>query len=665
MRQQKQPWSLRDYVLLITLFLVSFLIYWPGLSGGFIFDDFGNLIDNPAFAPNKLHVHFWSSLWSSNSGPTDRPLSMLTFAIQDLFSGLAPWPLKLVNVMIHLANGLLIFLLSRGLFDFILRDRYVRDAGTFNQSWLISPNTLALLITAAWMVAPIQLTAVLYVIQRMESLSALFVLIGLLLYWQGRLRLLHGLDGGWWRILTGLIGGTILAVLAKETGVMLPLYAFLLEWLILRGRTAHGFDIRLTWLYLMLLIIPGITGILYTLPSALSGHAYIGRPFDLAERLWTEGRVLIDYLLWIILPPDTLSLYHDDITLSTGWFAPWTTATSWVTIFLLIGVALWLKDRVPLFSFGVLWFFAGHTLVSTYLPLEIAYEHRNYLPSWGIFIALFGIVVTWAPKDIRRFDIMRTLTIGSITALIALYASLTVLRAQTWGNPYRLAYFEATTHPDSPRASYDLARIMMISASSTHSPLFQMGLVQMRKTARLDNAGLQPDQGLIFMAAKNRMAIDPAWWSSLRSKITARPLSAEDIGALYSLITCQINDVCSYSQNDILQLGESLHLATTRYPKDASVITLYANYSANITHNFPLAYQLMQEAVALNPLQFDYWKNLVTLQIAAGQLSDAQTGIKRMRELNSQGTHDTAIATMQSTLQEKELTHQPSRESIN
>ena len=706
---------LRNRLLLLALLLLTALVYWLGLSGGYIFDDYGNLVHNPSMAPEAVRTHFWVAVWSSGSGPTDRPISMLTFALQDWFTGLAPWPFKFVNLLIHLANGVLVFLLVRAVVGWV----FVAGAAPFSprgantpppnvlstdtpppqpspmkgegaklpppsdegvkmpppsgagvkappplwgrgwgggaKHWLITPNTLALLIASAWLLAPMQLTAVLYVIQRMESLASFFILAGLLLYWQGRMRLIAGQAGGWWRIWAGLIGGTLLATFAKESGVMLPVYAFLLEWLLLRGRTAAGFEPKFIGVFLLVLVLPGIAGVLYTLPSALNGSAYASRPFDLAERLWTEGRVMVDYLHWLIAPtPNALSLYHDDIVLSTGWFAPWTTAASWALIALLIGAALWLKNRAPLIALGVLWFFAGHLLVSTYIPLELVYEHRNYVPSIGVFIALFGLMFAWQPPDAERARVMSTLMLAGAMALIALYAGFTALRAQAWGNPYRLAYFEATTHPDSPRASYELARVMLIMAPGTDSTLFQMGMSQMGNTAKMPGASIQADQALIYVSAKNHLLVAPAWWQNLHAKIERQPLSAEDVSALYSLIQCHTNGVCHYTPQDIAELGQTLRLALSRHTNNAGIVTLLANYSANVTHDFPLAYQLMQRAVAIDPKKFSYWNNLVTLQIAAGKFNDARMGIERMGELNGKGIHDAEIAAARAALAKKE-----------
>ena len=249
---------------------------------------------------------------------------------------------------------------------------------------------------------------------------------------------------------------------------------------------------------------------------------------------------------------------------------------------------------------------------------------------------------------------MRTLTISGVVALIALYAGFTVLRAQIWGNPYRLAYFESTAHPDSARASYDLARVMLIMAPSTDSPLFQMGMSQMESTAKIPGSSIQADQALIFMAAKNSLPVQTAWWNNLRAKIAHQPLSAEDVSALYSLINCGTNGVCKYTPKEIPNWGKPCNWRLARHPKDPGILTLLANYSANITHDFSLAYLLMQQAVALDPKKIDYWNNLVTMQIAAGKLNDARVGIERMGELNGKGIHDAAIAAAKAALMKKE-----------
>jgi hypothetical protein len=240
-----------------------------------------------------------------------------------------------------------------------------------------------------------------------------------------------------------------------------------------------------------------------------------------------------------------------------------------------------------------------------------------------------------------------------VSALIALYGLFTAIRAQTWGNPYRLAYFEATTHPQSPRASYDLGRMMLITAQGVGSPQFQMGMRQMEQGALLPGADLQPLQALVFMSAKNDLPIQPRWWAEMHHTIATSPMSAEDVGALYSLIQCSINGVCRYTPGDVQQLGQLIAFAVQRNPSRADLVTLQANWAANLAHDNPLAYQLMLRAVALDPGKYDYWKNLLVMQTAAGLYGDAGQVLERMRELNRFGIHDAEIRKLSEALKRK------------
>jgi len=654
--------------LLFALALAAALLaYWPGLAGGYVFDDFGNLVDNPAFAPAALHAQgFWHAVWSAHAGPLDRPLAMASFAAQAWFTGLDPRPLKLVNVLIHLLNGGLIWLLSLR----VLRWLAARGDGPK----LVSADTLALLVAAAWVLAPIHLTAVLYVIQREESLAATLVLLWLLAYWHGRMRLIAGRR--WARAwLWGSLGlGTLLAALVKETGVMLPAYALVLEWVVLRGqlrpsadtlallRTApasatpprHGNP--LLPLYGVLLVLPAALGLAWLLPGILNGSAYAARPFTLAERLLTEGRVMVDYLRWILLPtPNALSLYHDDVRASTGWLQPWTTAASWALLAALLASALWGWRRWPLWSLGVLWFFAGQSLVSTFVPLELVYEHRNYLPSWGVFLAAFGLLTAWSPPDAQRHGTLRLLVVGGLTALIALQGFFTFLRAQVWGNPYRLAYFEATTHPESPRANYDLGRLsLIISHFNPDSPLYRLGVEQVEQAQRVSPDSGLPISGLIFSAAKASAPIDPHWWNMLQRSVTGPVLNAQSAQGVRSLVNGVIDGTLHFSPTDRRRLQTLLDAMLRAHPDNGAVISMVANDALNVQHDANAGYRLLLRNVAVAPDSYQAWKNLFDIQLAAGLYGDAANVLQRLRELDRFGIHRAEIARLAAALKQRE-----------
>ena len=110
--------------LLLVLFLATAVVYWPGLSGGWLFDDYPNIVDNPGVQPDHATVpELVGAALSSPSSQFKRPLPSLSFAANYLADGLDPWGWKLVNLIIHLLNGLLVFLLARQLLGIVRRSR--------------------------------------------------------------------------------------------------------------------------------------------------------------------------------------------------------------------------------------------------------------------------------------------------------------------------------------------------------------------------------------------------------------------------------------------------------------------------------------------------------------------------------------------------------------
>src|SRR5690606_28428671 len=115
---------------------------------------------------------------------------------------------------------------------------------------------------------------------------------------------------------------------------------------------------------------------------------YGSRNFGMAERVLSEARAICDYLFRILLPSlRGGGIYHDDFAVSRGLADPWTTAPALLVVAMLVGIAVWRRRRWPVFAFAILWFFAGHLLESTVFPLELYFEHRNYVPMIGILFA--------------------------------------------------------------------------------------------------------------------------------------------------------------------------------------------------------------------------------------------------------------------------------------
>ena len=362
----------QDYADLLCLFLLLLLtacLYYPGLSGTFYLDDFSNLSELSEVEKNGFFYYIFSGF----AGPSGRPLSLLTFALQYPAWPDNPFPFKAVNLALHCVNGILVWLISLRLIRPLEPDRGRR-------------RLFAFFTTAVWLLHPLQLSTVLYVVQRMTLLSALFTLVGLWAWLRYRDAVIHRPGPrAYLKVMAPVALCLLLAILAKENGILLLLYIIVIEKTLFAGRGAGLKNGLLLVLALPLLAL--LVYLLADLDGLIAG--YDNRPFTLAERLLTQPSVLLVYLKNILLPMyGAYGLYHDDFPVSAGLLAPPYTLLAIVALLLLFLAGLRFRKSAPVFSFAALWFLAGHALEASFVNLELYFEHRNYLPSLGI---LFGV----------------------------------------------------------------------------------------------------------------------------------------------------------------------------------------------------------------------------------------------------------------------------------
>ncbi len=422
---------------LVLLALTCVMIYWPGLSGPFLFDDFANLDALGKYNGVKDWGTFRLFVFGNASGPTGRPIAMLSFLIDARNWPTDPRPFKTTNLVIHLFNGLLLFTLSKKLLS--LR----HDLGT--------ASLTALCVAAIWLLHPLNVSTVLYPVQRMALLSTLFVLLGLTGYVHGRSLLTTDKRKAYGLMSISLVLAGMLATFSKENGALLPILALVMELTVLRQLKAPlNKTWKLTFLWAPLLLIIG-----YFIHGLWGGDipaAYAYRNFTLEERLLTQPRVLIDYLYyWFIPHIGSPGLLTQDFPLSRSWLQPLSTAPALLTIVSLIVFSWVCRRRFPYFSMGVLFYFAGHLIESTVISLEIYFEHRNYLPAVFLFLpTILGLF---------RLINQRPLWLLLPVVLITLMSWLTWQRATIWSSEQWLARQWMSIHPYSQRALRNAALV--------------------------------------------------------------------------------------------------------------------------------------------------------------------------------------------------------------
>jgi hypothetical protein len=605
---------------LAALLAIIAWVYWPGIHGGFVLDDLPNISENPALRVTTLSWRDWvAATLSAPSGVLARPVAMLSFAINHYFTGMHSMPMKVTNIVIHLVNTALVFLVAAGLLETLLGAAQRRRA-----RWI------ALFVAALWGLHPINLMAVLYVVQRMESLAQVFVLAGLWMYVVGRRRQLAG-RSGWLFVAVGLAGGLCLGVLTKESAVMLPVYALCIESLVFRFRRQDGaFEPRIAWLYVMVLLLPALAGLYKYGAGFFDPRSYETRSFDLAERLLTETRVVIDYVRWTVMPDlGTLSLFHDDYVVSHGLLDPPSTLFSLLALGLGVCAAwLWRLSR-PMASLGILWFLSAQALTATVIPLELVFEHRNYFASIGICLLLADLLLVRSVFRSRAW-------VGHIVAgfLVVLCAGITHLRAIEWSDPFRFAVAEATKHPKSPRASYTLARtLVMLTEYKPNSRIVPGAWEAIEAAREAPGSNLLPIQLSLIFAARTGRPIPAAWWAELQHGLRTQPLNIENRMALIALNDCAVDGYCYFPREEMLA---TFSAALSRGP-DAGMLSVYGKYAVHVLHDPNLGLELWEQAATRGPENAQFQINLAWLQISLRRFDEAQAVIERLRRLGMPG----------------------------
>ncbi len=442
-------------LLLVVLVAVLWVIYRPGLSGPYVFDDIHNITGNSAIAITSLSRNeLLAAAFSKAEGSIGRPIAMLSFALNYFFNGKTfdPFAFKLTNLLIHMANVLLVYVLLRLLFQ-SAGIPSAEPGGVIERRRVI---LLALFAAALWGLHPLQLTSVLYTVQRMTSLSAFFVLLGIIVFVQGRRRFANGPIRAMVMMTAGMGGGVFLGLLCKENAILLPLLAATVEiGLFSRRELAPAYQRTLAIYYFCLLGIPAVIAVGYVLlnPEFII-QTYATRDFSLTERVLTQSRAIFFYLSLIVFPLiSRFGLFHDDFALSTGLVEPGTTLLSLIAWAAIAVVMIKGLRQRAVWAFGLAWFLAGHALESSVIGLEIMHEHRNYVPSVGICMA--GVYYLALLMQKLRISARALLACG-LSVLLTI-SFVTHIRALSWSSRPMLFESLAQHHPTSYRAIHGLA----------------------------------------------------------------------------------------------------------------------------------------------------------------------------------------------------------------
>ena len=432
------------------IFVLIALIYSNTLDAQWHLDDYNSILKNrniqiQSLAPRALAKTAYVPFYGTER--LSRPLPMLSFALNWYAHGADPAGYHLVNITIHFLTALLLYLTIATL---------LQKAPRLKGAYGGQGQFIALLATLLWAANPIQTQAVTYIVQRMATMAAMFYGLALWLYVKGRIR---PNDGRRYRLWLASLAAFAAGLASKENAVLLPLAIFLIELTFFqelnRSIVRHG----RFWL-------AAILGLAFIAGSALmflNGDlswvlkGYNNRPFDLSERLMTQPRVIWFYLSLLFYPiPSRLSIEHDFV-LSTGLLQPWTTLPALIGVASLMLIGLACVRRQPLLSFALLFFFLNHAVESSILPLEMVFEHRNYLPSMFLFVPVAAVAVNRLAFYRQARSGMYHVLVGFGVLVMMGWGMGTYIRNMTWATEATLWRDAQTKAPQAQRPIHNLA----------------------------------------------------------------------------------------------------------------------------------------------------------------------------------------------------------------
>ncbi len=415
------------------LILLVVMAYWPGLGGPFVLDDF----DSIAALGNRGGVVDWETfkafVLGGSSGPTGRPVSLLTFLIDANNWPAESWPFKRTNLIIHCLCGVLLGVLTQQILALLHYER--REA-----------HYIAIAAAGIWLLHPFLVSTTLYIVQRMAQLSTLFSFAGLILYLRGRVLLPTNARRAYILMTTSIVLFGLLAMLSKENGILLPLLVGTVELTVVANQRELLGKLNRYWCIVFLLVPTLVIG------AYLSARLFSGsffevvppRDFSLYERGLTQPRILFDYLQnWFLPKLYTTGVFQDHFIKSSGLFAPLTTLLSVLAHAGIIALAIVKRRSWPIFALAALFFYTSHLLESTVMNLELYFEHRNYLASAFLFLPL--LVALRRKIELRQFALLSLI-------IWLLLGSFTYYSSSVWASWPGMVEASAHKAPTSARA---------------------------------------------------------------------------------------------------------------------------------------------------------------------------------------------------------------------
>jgi len=446
----------KPIVHIILISVICLLAYANTFKGPFQFDDEDQIVENHT-------IKDLGALVKPSAVKNIRYIGVLTFALNYKVNGLDVTGYHIVNLLIHIINALIVY----WIIVLTFRTPFLEKSELKDSS-----NLLALFTALLFACHPVQTQAVTYIVQRFASLATMFYLFSLVMYVKARLGQTT-FSASTLTFYSLSLVSTILAMETKEIAFTIPVVIAVYEFMFFSGKTKR----RLLYLipfFLTMSIIPlrlirivkstgGLTGgvSLGDLIGDVSMATRLQTELPRLDYLFTECRVIVTYIRLIFFPVNQNLDY--DYPVYRSFLDPGVFLSAFLLLLILsTGVYLFYRYRnssmpTRLISFGIFWFFITLSVESSIIPIvDVIFEHRLYLPSAGIFMAISTSVFAIVKKQSRRHVLNKALIGVFAIIIIVLLSGATYARNRVWLSKVGLWEDVVRKSPLKPRPYYNL-----------------------------------------------------------------------------------------------------------------------------------------------------------------------------------------------------------------
>ena len=394
----------------------------------------------------------WGYFLTPNLSKAYGPSPSLPLPSTIMSEGLTPLGFHVTNLLIHILTGLCLY----GFLWLTLR------LPSFKGAYASIAFPVSLLSSLLFIVHPIQIQAVTYIVQRHTSLATLCFLSSMTCYVRARL----SFGAGRWGWAAGSLLSGILALYSKDNALVLPVFIGLYEFLFfqegklkLQRRTLLLGLLGLSLFIGIVLLVWG--GLLHRV--FVERFGFVGSPWS--HRVLTQCRVFLFYISLLIYPlPSRLSIDHD-FSYSLSLFHPPSTLPAFLFVLGLLAFALWRIRKNPLVSYFILWFY-GNLLLESIIAIDMVFEHRLYRSAVSAFL-LFSLLIMRGLERVRQrhpeIPLARRPYAHEMIVVFLLVLPLTIFtiqRNEVWKSTIGIWEDALRTSPLNPRAYINLGVLL-------------------------------------------------------------------------------------------------------------------------------------------------------------------------------------------------------------